>query len=590
VAEAADDASEPADVGDVDGRDEVSAQDAVAVEATEETGASAEAEVGATVIAPRVDTLRVEPDGMTVIAGRAAPGATVAVMLGAAMVSEVVADAGGAFVALVMLPASDQPRALSLVAEPEGAAVESDGTWLIAPTVAPQTAAADVDLGTEGAVTDPAAGAEIVAGTTDDLPPDEPVESEQLEVAALAPEATSELPSPDVTEELATTLSDEAGLAEPEAVAEEQEGTLVADGAAGVVDLEAGVQDVTDGDAVQAGVTDQVPVAEAVASVAALSEPEQSAEEVAGPDVVAVDAPLADEAVSGESEDGSPGGGSIQAAAISDTPEDSAAAAVGEAYAPASSEEAAVVDGAAVADQSAGEGSQADAVSLPVADAGAQPSAAALETVAPEVTVDVAGLAAPATTVATAPPVLVSDAEGVRVVQPALSPGAGPEVLATVAVDAIVYDPAGGVGLSGRAGGGGTVRIYLDNAPVADVVVDGDGQWEVDLTAVDPGLYTLRVDQIDAAGAVTSRVETPFLREERDSIAAVMAEETGAEGFDVAVQTVQPGNTLWAIARDRYGDGIMYVQVFEANRDRIRNPDLIYPGQIFLLPESATAP
>ncbi|MDN5786688.1 LysM peptidoglycan-binding domain-containing protein, partial [Pseudorhodobacter sp.] len=54
--------------------------------------------------------------------------------------------------------------------------------------------------------------------------------------------------------------------------------------------------------------------------------------------------------------------------------------------------------------------------------------------------------------------------------------------------------------------------------------------------------------------------------------------------------TVQPGATLWAIARDQFGDGILYVQVFEANRDRIRNPDLIYPGQVFTLPESAAMP
>jgi len=64
-----------------------------------------------------------------------------------------------------------------------------------------------------------------------------------------------------------------------------------------------------------------------------------------------------------------------------------------------------------------------------------------------------------------------------------------------------------------------------------------------------------------------------------------MAEETEADDFNVAVRTVQPGNTLWAIARDKYGEGILYVAVFEANKDLNRNPDLIYPGQIFRLPE-----
>ncbi|MFV0491864.1 MAG: LysM peptidoglycan-binding domain-containing protein [Pseudorhodobacter sp.] len=60
--------------------------------------------------------------------------------------------------------------------------------------------------------------------------------------------------------------------------------------------------------------------------------------------------------------------------------------------------------------------------------------------------------------------------------------------------------------------------------------------------------------------------------------------ETGAEGAPISV-TVQPGFTLWGIAQQRFGDGFLYVQVFEANRDRIRDPDLIYPGQVFALPD-----
>lgn len=54
--------------------------------------------------------------------------------------------------------------------------------------------------------------------------------------------------------------------------------------------------------------------------------------------------------------------------------------------------------------------------------------------------------------------------------------------------------------------------------------------------------------------------------------------------------TVQPGFTLWAIARDQFGDGVRYVQVYEANKDRIRDPNLIYPGQVFALPDAAADP
>ena len=54
--------------------------------------------------------------------------------------------------------------------------------------------------------------------------------------------------------------------------------------------------------------------------------------------------------------------------------------------------------------------------------------------------------------------------------------------------------------------------------------------------------------------------------------------------------TVQPGFTLWGIAEDRYGDGLLYIQVFEANRDKIRDPDLIFPGQVFTVPAGTVSP
>ena len=47
---------------------------------------------------------------------------------------------------------------------------------------------------------------------------------------------------------------------------------------------------------------------------------------------------------------------------------------------------------------------------------------------------------------------------------------------------------------------------------------------------------------------------------------------------------VQPGNSLWRIARRIYGGGMRYVVIYEANRDQIRDADLIYPGQIFVTP------
>ena len=186
--------------------------------------------------------------------------------------------------------------------------------------------------------------------------------------------------------------------------------------------------------------------------------------------------------------------------------------------------------------------------------------------------------------VPTQPTVIESDADGVRVVQagPSITT---PEEVPNVALDAITYDPDGDVQISGRAIGDGEVQVYLDNEPVSASDVTQGGDWRIDLPEIDTGVYTLRIDELNADGDVVSRVETPFKREEPEDVAAVLAEDTAVEGFEVAVRTVQPGSTLWAIAEESLGEGIRYVEVFEANRDLIRDPDLIYPGQIFRMPD-----
>jgi len=186
------------------------------------------------------------------------------------------------------------------------------------------------------------------------------------------------------------------------------------------------------------------------------------------------------------------------------------------------------------------------------------------------------------TTPASPPVVVQADADGLRVVQ-----GAPELPNPNVVLDAITYDPEGTLQLAGRATGTGEVQIYLDDQAVSTADVTEGRDWRIDLPDVDTGNYTLRIDEVDASGAVVSRLETPFRREEAASVAAAMAEDTAQDGFEVAVRTVQPGSTLWAIAEETLGSGIFYVQVFEANSDLIRDPDLIYPGQIFRIPEIA---
>lgn len=145
-------------------------------------------------------------------------------------------------------------------------------------------------------------------------------------------------------------------------------------------------------------------------------------------------------------------------------------------------------------------------------------------------------------------------------------------------VGSIDYDETGNVALSGRGKPGSTVRIYLRNQFIGAAPVDKEGTWALlPEQEIAPGTYELRVDQLSPDGNVMSRIEIPFLRE---AIENVMSAKGGLEIKAV----VQPGNSLWRIARRMYGDGTQYTLIYQANEKQIKDPDLIYPGQIFTLP------
>jgi nucleoid-associated protein YgaU len=346
---------------------------------------------------PTIDTFFRSPDDTTVIAGQAEPGQAVAIVLGGDVIETVTAGSDGAFGTVLFIAASDQPRRLRLIADPDGTAIPSNESIIVPPA--------------------------------------------EIAVAAVAP-APSEPDAPEDVIELAVEATTSAA---PE---------------------------------ISTTTPDQIAVASDVASGA--------------------------------------------------TPQSDAAPAI----------------------------------------------AAAADT---------------PRTAAPAPPTLIADAQGVRILQPGVGETpAQPTLTPNIALDSITYDPDGEVLLAGRgANSGGFVRIYLDNEPITASRISVGGDWRTDLPEVDTGIYTLRVDEVDAEGVVQSRVETPFKKEEPADVAAILAEETSAEGFDIAVKTVQPGATLWAIAEEQWGDGVLYVSVFEANRDLIRDPDLIYPGQVFRIPRAA---
>ncbi|MGD2134043.1 MAG: LysM peptidoglycan-binding domain-containing protein [Maricaulaceae bacterium] len=140
---------------------------------------------------------------------------------------------------------------------------------------------------------------------------------------------------------------------------------------------------------------------------------------------------------------------------------------------------------------------------------------------------------------------------------------------------AIDYDDAGGVIFTGRARPDATVRVIANGAEVGTTQADGIGRWSlVADSTLPPGRYDLQIDQLED-GLVTAVIAVPFERVTPEVLA-----EAGAQSV-----IVQPGNSLWRIARRLYGSGWQYTVIYAANEDQIRDPDLIYPGQIFDVPE-----
>ena len=152
--------------------------------------------------------------------------------------------------------------------------------------------------------------------------------------------------------------------------------------------------------------------------------------------------------------------------------------------------------------------------------------------------------------------------------------GTSPEKPNALSMNTAEFDKDGRVVLSGRAAPGATVQIYVGNEPLATVTADGTGSW----TAASPGPVPagnleLRLDQLASGGRVAQRLAVPL---------GQMAAEP-APGQDYIVQR---GNSLWQIARRAYGAGPRYVTIYSANPNQIRDPDRIYPGQVFKLPKS----
>ena len=153
------------------------------------------------------------------------------------------------------------------------------------------------------------------------------------------------------------------------------------------------------------------------------------------------------------------------------------------------------------------------------------------------------------------------------------APAPDPAPLA-VTIDAVDYDDGGRLNVSGTGTPDGQVHLYLNNEFLGRSQAGADGRWrQSPERTVAPGVYSVRADQVDDAGKVLARIEVVFAR---STLLGDVPPGT--------LVVVQPGNSLWRIARRTYGRGVRFTVIFEANRKQIRDADLIYPGQVFRLP------
>lgn len=84
--------------------------------------------------------------------------------------------------------------------------------------------------------------------------------------------------------------------------------------------------------------------------------------------------------------------------------------------------------------------------------------------------------------------------------------------------------------------------------------------------------------KVDSTAAPAQKADFSGVNASVDSTAQVLSEQQ---------YTVQSGDSLSRIAKRFYGDGNAWKQIFEANRDTLKDPDKIFPGQVLTIPSKA---
>jgi hypothetical protein len=158
-----------------------------------------------------------------------------------------------------------------------------------------------------------------------------------------------------------------------------------------------------------------------------------------------------------------------------------------------------------------------------------------------------------------------------------------------VRIASVDVQAAGGMFVSGKAAPEAQVRLSLNESVIAEGKASREGQVAFDVRkGAQPGNYRVRLDEIDpTSGRPRSHAEADFALPAVTEAGSTRAEQTGTVIVpQINTTVVSRGDNLWSISRKAYGRGLSYTLIFGANRSTIRDPNRIYPKQVFVIPGS----
>jgi len=149
--------------------------------------------------------------------------------------------------------------------------------------------------------------------------------------------------------------------------------------------------------------------------------------------------------------------------------------------------------------------------------------------------------------------------------------------IAALAPSAIVWRDASRILISGTSRGGVRVAVNDAKGQFGEALVLAHGAWQVAGSLdMDIAVNQLRFALFDDANQIIARYDLPV--KARDLA-------KGQDGSPLVV--VNKGDMLWRIAYHQLGEGVKYVDIVRRNQQDIADPDLIYPKQIFAVPQSS---